>query len=137
MSNFLEWLDDWYLGIEEIDQQHLQLVSLLNQIAATLQDVDETPLCPQATMPLVQRLLDETRQHFKDEESIMREHDYPDLIDHHRDHVMLLAELQDFIREVEEGLRSFDVESLTALKHWLIDHVTESDLAFARYLELD
>jgi hemerythrin len=65
----------------------------------------------------------------------MREYDFPQLGEHHREHVLLLAELQEFVREIEEGRRSFDLETLTSLKHWLINHVLESDMAFARYLQ--
>jgi hemerythrin len=64
----------------------------------------------------------------------MREHDYPFLLDHHREHALLLVELQDYIHQLEVGSRQIDYESLTALKHWLIRHVTDGDLAFARYL---
>jgi len=134
VNHFLEWLDDWYLGIQEIDQQHLALAELLNRVAGRLQETKESRASGEVILPLVRRLLEETRQHFKDEESIMREHDYPELIDHHREHVMLLAELQEFIRDIEEGRRQFDIDSLTALKHWLINHVIDGDMAFARYL---
>jgi hemerythrin len=65
----------------------------------------------------------------------MRGHGYPELTEHHREHIMLLAELQEFIREIEEGTRQFDLDTLTSLKHWLINHVIDSDLAFARYIE--
>ncbi len=134
MNHFLEWLNDWYLGIQEIDQQHLALAELLNRVAGRLQETEESRASGEVILPLVRRLLEETRQHFKDEESIMREHDYPELVDHHREHVMLLAELQEFIRDIEEGRRQFDLDSLTALKHWLINHVIDGDMAFARYL---
>ncbi len=134
MNNFLEWLDDWNLGIQEIDQQHLALADQLNRVADTLRDAGDSAATGEVTLPLVARLLDETRQHFRDEESIMREHDFPELVEHHREHVMLLAELQEFIRDIEEGRRHFDLDSLTALKHWLINHVIDGDMAFARYL---
>jgi len=134
VNHFLEWLNDWYLGIQEIDQQHLALAELLNRVAGRLQETEESRASGEVILPLVRRLLEETRQHFKDEESIMREHDYPELVDHHREHVMLLAELQEFIRDIEEGRRQFDLDSLTALKHWLINHVIDGDMAFARYL---
>jgi len=134
MNLFLEWLDEWCLGIHEIDRQHLQLAQLFNHLANSLQTTPADTSSTASTMTLVRRLLKETRQHFKDEESIMREHDYPYLVDHRREHVMLLAELRDFIREIEAGSRQFDYESLSALKHWLIHHVIDVDLAFARYL---
>ncbi len=132
MKVFLEWLDDWSLGMEEIDRQHQHLADLLNRIA-TAMDVENGSA--DKADSLVVRLLEETRQHFNDEEAIMRNHQYPELIEHHREHIMLLAELQEFIREIEEGVRRFDYETLVSLKHWLINHVIDSDMAFARYLE--
>jgi len=135
MKAFLEWLDEWNLGIPEIDEQHLGLADSLNQVVLSLQG-DPNPSQPtEATLPLVVKLLDETRQHFLDEEGIMRGHAYPELTEHHRDHIMLLAELQEFIRDVEEGRREFGLDSLISLKHWLVNHIVDSDLAFARYLE--
>jgi hemerythrin len=134
VDHFLEWLDDWYVGIQAIDRQHLELATLFNRVAEMLRGETPTASGTSKILPLVRQLLDDTRQHFKDEEGIMREHNYPDLIDHRREHIMLLAELQAFIREIEKEQRQFDLESLTALKHWLINHVIEVDLAFARYL---
>lgn len=135
MKRFLEWLDDWNLGLHEIDRQHVNLAGLLNRVADSLDDTARSSKTAEETMPLVMQLLEETRRHFNDEEAVMRDHDYPELTDHHREHVMLLAELQEFIRELEEETRQFDLDTLTALKHWLINHVIDSDLAFARYLE--
>lgn len=135
MKRFLEWLDDWFLGVEEIDRQHLDLAALLNRVADSLADTGMLSGAGEETMPLVLALQEETRRHFNDEEAVMRDHDYPDLTEHHREHIMLLAELQAFIREIEEGRRQFDLDTLTSLKHWLINHVIDSDLAFARYLE--
>jgi hemerythrin len=135
MRAFLEWLDDWYLGIQEIDRQHLEMAELLNKIVYATEHTLQPSQTDEAAMPLLMQLLEKTRRHFKVEEAVMRENDYPKLAEHHRDHVLLLAELQGFIRELEEGKRVFSVASMTSLKHWLINHVVESDLDFARYLQ--
>jgi len=135
MKAFLEWLDEWSLGFPEIDRQHLEMAELLNLIVRSMEQGAPPAYPGKETMPLLMRLLEKTRRHFKFEEAIMREYGYPELADHHRDHVLLLAELQEFIRELEEGHRVISVESLISLKHWLINHVIESDLAFAHYLE--
>jgi hypothetical protein len=47
---------------------------------------------------------------------------------------MLLAELQLHIREIEAGSKPFTLGTLTALKHWQIDHLLYSDRKFADYL---
>lgn len=85
-------------------------------------------------MRLVLQLQEETRQHFRDEEAFMRNHEYPQVSSHHREHALLQAELSDLIREIEEGKRRLDIETLTSLKYWLIDHVIDSDMDIARYM---
>ncbi|MET0071281.1 MAG: bacteriohemerythrin [Candidatus Thiodiazotropha sp.] len=134
MKRFLTWRDDWCLGIEGIDNQHLRLVELVNQIAGLL-EADNPDSDGEATpMQLIQQLQVETRLHFRSEEAFMRECGYPEYVSHHREHAMLLAELKELIREIEEGKRKIDIDTLTSLKHWLINHVIDSDLDIARHL---
>ncbi|MCU7904421.1 MAG: bacteriohemerythrin [Candidatus Thiodiazotropha sp. (ex Epidulcina cf. delphinae)] len=135
MKAFLEWRDDWFLGIGRIDQQHLGLVDLVNRVATSLQDPRQPSANGSDSMDLMLKLQDQTRRHFRDEEAFMLEHDYPARVSHHREHALLQAELQALIREIEEGIRELDLETLKSLKHWLIDHVIDSDQAIARYVE--
>ncbi|MES9992001.1 MAG: bacteriohemerythrin [Candidatus Thiodiazotropha sp.] len=134
MKRFLLWRDDWRLGIEGIDNQHLRLVELVNQIADALHAYESGTAEQSTAMRLVLQLQIETRLHFRSEEAFMRECDYPEYVSHHREHAMLQAELKELLREIEEGKRKFDIDTLTSLKHWLINHVIDSDLEIARYL---
>ncbi|MCU7876925.1 MAG: hemerythrin family protein [Candidatus Thiodiazotropha sp. (ex Lucinoma borealis)] len=135
MKKFLQWRDDWYLGVDEIDQQHLALVDLVNRIAQSLEDSEQPSGSKKTAMDLLLLLQDETRSHFKDEEDFMRIHDYPEQRSHHREHALLQAELRDLIREVEEQERLLDLDILISLKHWLINHVIDSDLEIACHLK--
>jgi hemerythrin len=131
-KNFLEWREAWLLDHESIDSQHLGMARLLNQIA------DSQPAPPQsrqAHLELLLQLQEATREHFGHEESMMRESDYSELAAHHREHAVLLAELQDFIREFEAGEKSLNTDALTSLKHWFIDHILTADRMFVRYLQ--
>ncbi|MEW8022624.1 MAG: bacteriohemerythrin [Candidatus Thiodiazotropha endolucinida] len=134
MKRFLTWRDDWYLGIDEIDQQHLHLVELVNQVADSVMTQQSESKDDGGAMRLVLQLQEETRRHFRDEEAFMRNHEYPLVSSHHREHALLQAELSDLIREIEEGKRRLDIETLTSLKYWLIDHVIDSDMDIARYM---
>ncbi|MEW8028501.1 MAG: bacteriohemerythrin [Candidatus Thiodiazotropha sp.] len=134
MKKFLTWRDDWYLGIDEIDQQHLRLVELLNQAADSVVMQHSESSDDGIAMRLVLQLQKETRQHFRDEEAFMRAHEYPQVTGHHREHALLQAELSDLMREIDEGKRRLDIETLTSLKYWLIDHVIDSDMDIARYM---
>lgn len=135
MRPFLIWRDDWLLGIEMMDEQHLQLTESLNDLHNFLVKDNNRPRA--GIGQLCQRLfqmMEMTRRHFQDEEMLMQVLSYPGWGDHHREHILLLAELQECVREIEAGRRPFTVETLKALKYWLIDHVLNSDREFADYL---
>ncbi|MET0071308.1 MAG: bacteriohemerythrin [Candidatus Thiodiazotropha sp.] len=133
---FLLWRDDWRLGLEGLDEQHRELVDIINQLHRfvsredTRHDRDSYQVCQQLST-----LVDIARRHFKAEEALMRAKDYPRLAEHHREHVMLLAELQEYLRDIETENKPFTLATLTALKHWQIDHVVYSDRLFADFLK--
>jgi len=132
MKPFLFWRTDWLLGFDEIDQQHIHLAGLLNRLFNVLGS-DSTGANRELHQLLIE-LVETTRRHFHDEEAFMQPSGYPQLREHHREHALLLAELQEFIREIEEGRRHFTLQTLIALKHWQIDHVLNSDMAFADFV---
>lgn len=136
MRPFLIWRDDWLLGLEAMDDQHLRLADTLNDLHRFLACEDNRPLdgMDQLSQRLSQ-LMDMTRRHFQDEEVLMQANGYLKWDEHHREHTLLLAELQECIREIEEGKKSFTLETLKALKFWQIDHVLYSDRVFVDYLK--
>jgi hemerythrin len=133
---FLLWRDDWQLDHDCLDEQHIELANVLNQLHHFVvhekkrQYAGKDQICQQLA-----NLVDIARRHFKTEEALMRAHGYPRIAEHHREHVILLAELQEWTREIETGSKPFTLQTLTALKHWQIDHVIYSDRLFADYLK--
>ena len=135
MRPFLVWREDWLLGFERLDDQHLSLAQTLNTLHRFLvHDDNRKPLDREQLCRQLDGLLEMTRGHFQDEESLMQDHDYPGLQAHHREHALLLAELQECIREIEAGRKPFTLATLTALKHWQIDHVINSGAEFTQFI---
>lgn len=136
MRPFLIWRKDWLLGQELLDEQHLKLAEAMNELHHFVMSNDPRH---HAGMDKIYQwlvdLMEMTRRHIEDEEELMRAHGYPEFSEHHREHVLLLAELRDCIREIETGTKPFSMETLTALKHWQIDHVLNSDREFVDYLD--
>ncbi len=132
MKPFLFWRDDWLLGFDHLDDQHLELVETLNnlhQLVLQKSKVGMDAICQQLCH---YRAL--AHRHAETEEALMQKYGYPGLPNHHREHVMLLAELQEHIRDIEEGGRDFTLQTMTAIKHCQIDHLLYSDRNFANYL---
>lgn len=136
MKPFLFWRDDWLLGLQNLDEQHLELANALNELHLTITHAIEESQCRNIDQVIRQLsdLAKLARRHFQGEEALMQAHDYPGLAEHHREHLLLMAELQVYIREIEAGSRPFSLETLTALKHWQINHVIYSDKMFADFL---
>ncbi|MEJ2610905.1 MAG: hemerythrin domain-containing protein [Candidatus Thiodiazotropha sp.] len=136
MRSFLVWRDDWLLGIELLDEQNLKFVEKLNELHSHLM-LDNNRQRPGANRlcRLLAQLLEMARRNFQNEEGMMRAEGYHGLSGHHREHVLLLAELHESIRGIESGSKPFTLETLTALKFWLIDHALNSDRLFIDYLD--
>jgi hemerythrin len=133
MKPFLRWRDDWLLGLHELDEQHIALAAQINLIHDAMTREGTRQKCDSKACRHLLDLAEMTRKHFQNEERVMRDLDFPGLAEHHREHVMLLAELQDLIREIEDGERLFGLNTLKSLKLWQIDHVISSDRDFMQF----
>jgi hemerythrin len=133
MKPFLSWRNDWLLGLHELDEQHIALAAQINLIHDVMVREGTRQRCDSRACRHLHDLVQMTRSHFHNEEQVMRDLGFPGLAEHHREHVMLLAELQDLIREIENGERLFGLNTLKSLKLWQIDHVISSDREFMQY----
>lgn len=133
MKPFLSWRDDWLLGLHELDKQHIALAAQINLIHDVMMREGTRQKCDSKACRHLHDLVEMTQRHFRNEERVMRELGFPGLAEHRREHVMLHAELQDLIREIENGERQFGLNTLKSLKLWQIDHVISSDRDFMQY----
>ncbi len=127
------WDDNFNTGIEIIDTQHRQLVSILNRLATHIvygsgRDVLSTTF---------DELIDYTHYHFESEEAIWHQYlpNNPLETEHEAVH-------QAFIETVvhlkeEQATRSYDTtaqETLSFLAHWLATHILETDRYMAQVI---
>lgn len=139
MSDYLEWREDWLLHIDDMDREHLELVRLFNALARRLCDcksspVGKTPEDEHFVVALINRIGQQTKDHFGKEEDMMLAMGYPDFESHRYEHVTLLAEYAELMRDLRErGLTCLDQTTLDALKGWLISHIAGADSRFGEF----
>ena len=128
-ESLLEWRDDFLIGVEELDFEHMDLFRRLNElergIAAEIgkaridDDLDAIELRVEA--------------HFALEEKFMRETRFPGFVAHKREHDKFLDEIRGLMDRFAEA---HDPQVVRALFHelqrWIIHHVVESDLELAK-----
>ena len=127
---FMPWTSELELGIEEIDNQHKELVRLAN----VLHDEISGP-APQreAIGAVLEGLVDYTHNHFIVEEVMFQQHDYPDTPAHKAQHDSFTGKAMDLLMRFEDG-EEVTFEALDFLKDWLVHHICEVDRSYLPFL---
>ncbi len=140
LAPFFLWREEWCLGITIMDEDHRALVALIDDIA---RDFAENPhqgvnrRRRHANLLTRLRVLGEHAQaHFAREDELMLATGYPDRAEHQCEHALLLAEYADLLREIAAtGRRGvLDIQTLEALKQWLLGHILDTDRHLAAFL---
>ena len=130
---YFEWNSQVELGHPLLDEQHKRLFSLSEAVAQTLTNSTGH----RAVAETLQALIDFAREHFAAEEGLMRGADYPNAEAHAKIHTLLLAELEEYCRKVQqESNANLTVTGLVAfLWHWLIVHIDSADREVVAWLQ--
>ena len=126
----LPWNDAFNTGIEVIDQQHRQLVAMLNALARHVAvGQDDLPLSE-----LLQSLLDYADYHFKSEEQIWEKFipEAETVKNHNQTHRAFFDSIRKLSQEQHADSQDNVVQSLFEfLTRWLASHILESDRRMA------
>jgi len=124
---YLEWSNEYALGIEEFDNQHKQLVDILNRTYDHYRAGTPVGKLNQ----IIDELVDYATYHFATEEYWMQEKGYPALDEHTRQHDDFSCRIVGFELELAAGKDGLIGPLLTFLKEWLAEHMLQSDYKYA------
>jgi diguanylate cyclase (GGDEF)-like protein/hemerythrin-like metal-binding protein/PAS domain S-box-containing protein len=127
-ANWFTFQDALLVGVREIDEQHRQLIRLVNELN---QDISA-----HASDAHIGKRLDEliayTLFHFQTEQNYMLAHQYPQIQAHAYEHDQLSNELRQI---AERRSRAGDLLALQKIKDWLLAHIRNSDKDLGRFLQ--
>ena len=129
-TQFVEWKDDYSVGIDSIDQQHKKLLNLINQ----LQTAVDYSTGEQFEREALDELVDYTKTHFTYEEGLMRDNDYPDFEPHKAQHEKMFKKVGEVLAEYEKDHDTAMSNAAEYLKEWLINHINGTDKEYSSYL---
>lgn len=115
------WKENFSIGVQSIDQQHQELIDLLER--CTKKSI--------ASRDEFERLFVEMKTcadiHFKTEEKMMQTLNYPELAEHQKQH-RLFEENLELLEEEMKNWKKFTVITLTSLlRDWFIQHILDCD----------
>lgn len=132
MSQFetIKWNNQFSVGIEEIDNQHKVLFDLINRLfVAAIQREDHT-----VSLEILDALIDYTKTHFALEERLLQDAGYEKFEEHFAEHKVFIEKLNGMAQKFLAEEKTITFELINFLKHWLKDHIMETDMAYAGVL---
>ena len=129
----IEWRDSLAIGIEEIDNQHRQLLSHFDQLLKAC----ETGKGLEELKRLLGFLDAYVIKHFNDEESIQRLRNYPGYEAHKKEHEAFIARLKVLKQEIATtGIAIHHlIETNNLLLKWLLHHISTVDVQLGAFLK--
>jgi len=126
----MRWLDLYSIGIEKVDRQHENLTDLLN----CLNEAWRTGKDHAVLLFRLDQFLDAVGAHFREEEQIMAEKQYPDLDLHKAEHDFLLEQVMQFRTQFAASEADLTESMLDFFRDWLRDHILISDRRLGRFV---
>lgn len=127
----LDWLESFELGVDEIDDDHREMLAIMRDVEAA---ADASDFALRAR--LLDRLIDASLEHFRREEAYLERIGYPDLEAHKTYHADLVSRAGAVKRVCETIQPSPTFKDCCAeMFGFLVDDIVAGDLRFKSYLE--
>jgi hemerythrin len=134
----MEWTEDLSVGIEEIDEQHKELIIRINDLVDSVRQHS----CKYKIGDVIKFLEDYIIVHFGEEEGLMQKYGYPQYKAHKAQHEYFMREFAELRKDLEklEGGRkrgSYDlsVETNRIVVDWILDHIAKVDKILGAHLK--
>jgi hemerythrin len=125
---FISWSDDLSVGIQELDEQHKVLITLINRIFNEAFIMHNDSVVSDVLTELVQY----TIIHFSVEESLFRIFNYPAYEDHKAQHAELTSQVMAMRDRVQQG-EEVNADLLSFLRGWLKKHIVQEDKKYTSF----
>lgn len=121
--SLLEWRSEYSVGIASMDDEHRQMIELINDVYGKLGAAPDAA----AIEDCLETIFTTISMHFALEERIMRDHGYAEYNDHKDDHEELLDEIRDlmdeFVADTDKGAKILEQR----LSAWFGNHFASYD----------
>jgi hemerythrin-like metal-binding protein len=126
----IQWSEKFSVGVEELDQQHQQLIKMLNRLILASESIDTNS---ETISEILQAMTRYAREHFKTEENFMKAYNYPDLKDHKQEHIAYRKKTLDFSTATILGVEAVPKILLAYLVDWWVHHILDEDMKYKSF----
>jgi hemerythrin-like metal-binding protein len=128
----VQWSEKFSVGVRELDQQHQQLIKLLNILISKQGTTNTHSETVSDTLMAMTRY---AQTHFKTEERLMEAYGYPGLEDQKMQHRDFRKKTVGFSTATTFGIDQVPEDLLTYINNWLVHHILEEDMAYKAFFK--
>ncbi len=126
----VEWTDSLNLGVKLIDEQHRELIRIVNQLLQAIHDKDNETTVKE----ILGKLREYTVFHFNAEERFMNQIRYPGRGEQQQQHERLKRKVKGFQHACFHHEEVTFGELKAMLSEWLLEHILNYDMEIANFL---
>jgi len=127
---FMTWNDSYSVGVKTIDQQHVGLFAMVNELHSAMM----TGQAKNVVGSLLEKLVKYTVEHFDYEERMMQTAKYPGFEAHRTHHADLKKQVGELMARYKRGDGDVNIELLKFLSDWLTKHIQREDKQYRPFL---
>ncbi len=124
----LDWKEEYSLGFQEIDGQHIKLIELINR----LYDAFIKRQQAEEVIKVIKELSDYIELHFFTEEVYFKRFNYVGMLEHIKEHHFFIEKVKEFQTQAKNNPGRYVFNIITFLQDWIVNHITVTD---KKYIE--
>lgn len=124
------WNDTYSVRIKQLDQQHQQLVKLVNELDEAMRSGKGKDVLAKT----LSTLIDYTKTHFVTEERLLQTFGYPEFMAHKVEHDRLTEKVLQLQQQIAKSQIGLTIPIMTFLCDWLRTHILGSDMKYGSFL---
>jgi hemerythrin len=125
------WSDSFSAGISSIDEQHKNIIRLINRLITSSSTSNPSDSASEA----LTEMLNYAKEHLIYEEHLLKKHNYPDFENHKAKHLEYVERLVIFSTDAMAEHKSDPEKLLIYLNEWWTHHILHEDMRYRQYLK--
>ncbi|WP_300711965.1 bacteriohemerythrin [uncultured Brachyspira sp.] len=130
-KKYIIWEDKYKVGYKKIDDQHLELIEIINDLYNCMSNKDsEDEALKEEFKRALRRAVEYAAYHFSYEEKIMHAIKYNKILEHSSYHREFTQTIYNYVKSYENGSLDAVNNLVQYLKDWLLNHILVTDKTF-------
>jgi hemerythrin len=125
----ISWDASFSVGVEKLDEQHQRIIGMINLMLSD----PEAAVDSETTSEALTRMTQYANEHFKVEEQLMEDHEYPDLAAHKLEHKAFRKSTAMLCVDTMQKYADVPDDILKYLKDWWTRHILITDMKYRSF----